>query len=298
MVAAVCAVALAAQQPERVSFDSLARDGAGKPVRLTALLYTPERSEHAHGAVIALHGCGGIYANANPEVPTPRHRAMAELLVAEGYVVLFPDSFTPRGRREQCTLPLGEQRITPAVRRLDVLGALAWLRGRKDVASDRIALLGWSHGGSTTLATMNARNAAVSAFRNAREGAYFVTAIAFYPGCTAYARDAQAFAPAAPLAILIGADDNWTPPAPCATFARAMWELGLPVTLNIYPNAVHGFDQLDTRVIVRRDVSTGVYPGQGVSVGGNRAARDDAYARVKAILREAIGDGRNIAGGS
>jgi hypothetical protein len=36
------------------------------------------------------------------------------------------------------------------------------------------------------------------------------------------------------------------------------------------------------------DVPNGVYPGQGVTVASNRAARDDAYARVKAQLRAAL----------
>jgi len=290
---ALCAagVGAAPTAPVRVSFDSLARDPAGRPVRLTALLYAPEPSGAPRPAVIALHGCGGLYVDtpAGADALTARHRAMAEMLVGEGYAVLLPDSFGPRGRREQCALPARDQRITPAVRRLDVLGALAWLRGRADVAGDRIALVGWSHGGSTTLAAMNAQDRVVAAFRDAREGAYFATAIAFYPGCSVYARARQTYTPAAPLAIMIGASDNWTPPAPCAVFAEAMVERGLPVSLRIYEGAVHGFDAPGARVVVRRDVTTGVYPGLGVSIGGNPAARADAYARLKAILRERIG---------
>ena len=72
---------------------------------------------------------------------------MAELLVREGYVVLFPDSFRPRGREEICTIENRQRTITMTARRLDAQGALAYLQSRPEVAPDRIALLGWSHGG-------------------------------------------------------------------------------------------------------------------------------------------------------
>ena len=94
--------------PERVTFDSLDRDPAtGAPVRITGLLFRPPNPDGVRRpAIVALHGCGGMYsalASRRDELSV-RHRAMAELLTDEGYIVLFPDSFRPRGRDEICTV--------------------------------------------------------------------------------------------------------------------------------------------------------------------------------------------------
>ena len=40
------------------------------------------------------------------------------------------------------------------MRPLDAYGALAFLRAREDVIADRVGLLGWSNGASTTLVAM------------------------------------------------------------------------------------------------------------------------------------------------
>ena len=127
------------------------------PIQLTGLFFTPDPSAGGFPAVIALHGCDGMYSTlaSRRDKLTARHQAMADLLVAEGYAVLFPDSFNPRGRREVCTQPARDQTITQANRRLDVLGALEYLRSRPDIATNRVALLGWSHGGSAVLTSMN-----------------------------------------------------------------------------------------------------------------------------------------------
>lgn len=52
--------------------------------------------------------------------------------------------------------------VTMANRRLDVLEALSWLAQRCDVDAARLALLGWSNGGSTVLAATNLTHAEVA----------------------------------------------------------------------------------------------------------------------------------------
>jgi dienelactone hydrolase len=177
------------------------RSGDGIPVRITALLFRPEgASEAPHPAVVALHGCGGMYSTApsRRNALSLRHRAMAELLTREGYLVLFPDSFRPRGREEICTIENRRRTITVAARRLDAQGALAYLQARPDVAPERIATLGWSHGGSTLLAAFNARQRAVAAWKD-RAGSppYFRAGVAFYPGCIESQRARGGYAAAA-----------------------------------------------------------------------------------------------------
>jgi dienelactone hydrolase len=287
---AVSAVAVAAT-PVPVTFPGRDVDPAsGRPVELRGLLYLPEGATgRAVPAVVALHGCGGMYSTIRTrrDELSVRHRTMAELLAADGYAVLFPDSFRTRGRDEICTQPLRERTIGAATRRLDALGALTFLQGRGDVAPDRIAVLGWSHGGITTLATMDGRQRVVVAAR-AAGAPYFRAAGAYSPGRRAALAGPFRYAPASPLLLLVGGRDDWTAPQPCADLAARLRDAGEPVTLALYSDAFHGFDGPDGE---RRhlDVPGGVVAGQRVTVASDPSARDDSRARVRAFLRAELG---------
>lgn len=291
LVVALSAPAFARAEvvPERVRFGSLDRDG-GLPLAIDGLLLVPESAPPAGGrpAVVALHGCGGMYSAAigRERQLSERHAAWARAFVDEGYAVLFPDSFGPRGRREICTVPMRERSVSAFQRRLDALGAHAWLAQQADVDPARIALVGWSHGGSTVLAAVNAGDARVDAVRSGQTP-FFRTAIAFYPGCSAPLRDAR-WRPAAPLAVLIGSADDWTPAAPCEALAERARARDWPLELTVYDGAYHGFDAPSGKVRVRKDVPNGTVPGAGVHVGPDPKARDDAWQRVRARLREAL----------
>ena len=283
----------AAATGQRVSFPSLDVDPvSGDAVMLSGLFFTPDTSAGGFPAVIALHGCDGMYsalASRRGRL-SERHQAMADLLVAEGYAVLFPDSFNSRGQREVCTQLESKRTILQANRRLDVLGALEYLRTRNDIAMQRVALLGWSHGGSAVLAAVNARSPAVAAYRAqlaAGEG-YFATSIAFYPGCGASLRGRDGFAPAAPLTIFIGEADDWTSAKPCVALGKKLSEQHLPIEVRTYADAHHGFDAPNRLPPRHLDVPNGVMPGKGVTIGASPAARADAYARMKAQLRDAL----------
>lgn len=280
---------LAAPGPERVRFDSLDRDGDAA-VTLTGLLFRPEAPVPDGGrpAVIALHGCGGMFsaARGRSDYLSERHAMHAQRFVDAGYVVLFPDSFGPRGRREVCTVRMNERTITSFQRRLDAIGALVWLRLQPGIDPRRIALLGWSHGGSATLASVNAGDPHVADLV-AGSAPYFRTAIAFYPGCSASLRNAK-WSPAVPLTILIGGDDDWTPASSCEVLHARGKAVKWPLDVVVYPGAHHGFDAPSGKVRVRTDVPNGVRPGAGVHVGPEPKAREDALAKVDAILRAAF----------
>jgi dienelactone hydrolase len=291
------AQAAAAATAERVSFDSLDIDPeTGQSVVISALYFrSAANADNAAAktpAVVALHGCGGMYSTL-PERRdrlTERHQAMADLLVAEGYAVLFPDSFNPRGRREICSLKLGDQQITQANRRLDVLAALEYLRTRPDVDGSRVALLGWSHGGSAVLATMNRRHPAVAQFLAAQSPAdlFYRTAIAFYPACYESVYTRFGYAPASSVSIFIGASDDWTPANRCVLLGEKMAEFNEPLQVRTYPGTYHGFDTPNMSKPLHLDVPTGVHPGQGATIAPNAAAREDAFMRMKEQLRAAF----------
>ena len=283
----------AAATGQRVDFPSLDLDPvSGDPVMLNGLFFTPDPSAGGFPAVIALHGCDGMYGTLASRRGrlSERHQAMADLLVAEGYAVLFPDSFNPRGQREVCTQLESKRTILQANRRLDVLGALEYLRTRHDIAMQRVALLGWSHGGSAVLSAINGRSPVVAAYRAqlAAGGAYFVTSIAFYPGCGASLRGRDGFAPAAPLTIFIGDADDWASAKPCVALGKVLAEQRLPIEVRTYADAHHGFDSPNRLPPRHLDVPNGVVPGKGVTIGANPAARADAYDRMKAQLRAAL----------
>ena len=278
---------------ELVTFPSLDIDPqTGVAIQLTGLFFTPDPSAGGFPAVVALHGCDGMYSTlaSRRGKLTARHQAMADLLVAEGYAVLFPDSFNPRGRREVCTQAARDQTITQANRRLDVFGALEYLHSRPDIATNRVALLGWSHGGSAVLASMNARQTNVAAYLHALgdPAEFFLTAVAFYPGCYASSRGKDGYAPAAPLNVFIGEADDWTSPKPCIALGNAMAAKRLPLQVYVYPDTHHGFDTPNLPRPRHLDVPNGVRPGHGVTIAANAAARDDAYARMKAQLRAVL----------
>lgn len=238
--------------------------------------WLPAAAQGQRPAVIAMHGCGGLYARdgARGGVLLARHRAMAELLNSRGFHVVFPDSFQPRGIRQLCTIPLPERQLRAAERSADIHAALDWLAARADVDAARIVVLGWSHGGSAVLAALNHKLGPQPLQARA--------AIAFYPGCSPYARRPGTYLPVAPLLILIGALDDWTPPAPCVELAK--WTP--KVMVRVYPDSHHGFDSPSSPVRVRTDVPTA--RGTGVTVGSNPAARKAAYEAMLEFLEHEL----------
>ncbi len=214
--------------PETVIFTTLHPDG----VSLRAHLLRPE-GPGPFPAVVLLHGCGGA-VTARGRIGA-RHRDWMERFVANGIVALLVDSFTPRGYRAIC-----EMRNRPITsdldRPYDAYAALAWLRDHPLVRPERIAVMGWSHGANTVLATIT--EPAIR--RTGWTGPGFVAAVAFYPGCSTLSR--SDYRPTVPLLMQLGGADDWTPAAPCERLAARAAEAGLPVESDTYPGAHHGFD--------------------------------------------------------
>ena len=281
-----------ARVPQVVAFDSVERDATGRNVALRGYLLLPRTPAPAGGypAVIALHGCGGLHSTrkGHEQDLAERLALRAELFLADGFAVLFPDSFGPRDVREVCTIKAGERTISSMRRRLDALGALAYLAQRRDIAAHRIALVGWSHGASATLYAINARDPEVAAFAATPGAPSFRAAVAFYPGCNGALKAGERFQPMVPTRIHIGELDDWTPAAPCKELGRAIAARGGDFDVATYPGSYHAFDAPTGRVTRRLDVPNGVHPGQGVTVGPNPGARATANVRVRAFLRDRL----------
>jgi dienelactone hydrolase len=260
-----------AAEPQRLELPSL--DSA---VSLPGYWFPATGVASPAPAVVLLHGCGGLL-DSRGQVGT-RVREMAAQLNALGIHALATDSFTPRNERENCTQRVGQRRITMVERRRDALGALKWLAAQPGVDGARLGVLGWSNGGSTVLAASNLRHAEVT-----QAPVRPSLAVAFYPGCESELL--RGYTPAAPLLMLLGELDDWTPAAPCKALATAaVAASGLAVQWEAYEGAYHGFDGT-TPVRLRRDVPGGTHPGEGVHVGADAAARAAAATRLAQFLR-------------
>ena len=259
-----------AVEPKAVTFQSL--DGTA----LAAWVFLP--SLPVKGTVIALHGCGGLVATRGKRQGqlNARHQAMADLLVGQGYAVVFPDSLRPRGVQELCTQKIGQRAITQTERRRDALAALNWVATQPWARPTKIALLGWSHGGSAVLATTEAAHREVAA-----QSLKPALAVAFYPGCSAATK--ANYQPNTKLILMLGEKDDWTPPGPCIALGTAVG-----AEVNVFAGSYHDFDNPEGGVKLRSDVPNGVNPGQGVHAGANPAAREQAYARLLVVLRTAL----------
>ena len=293
---AVCAalpVALshaALPTPEHVSFPSLDVDASGKPVAISALYFRPPQVPAGTPVplVIAAHGCGGMFSD-SPKRPNDlslRSISWTEMLLADGYAVMWPDSFNSRGRRSVCLVKRGEPSITPMTRRLDILGALAFASAQPGIDRSHIALLGWSHGGSTTLATVIGKDKAIADFYSA-PGAPppLRAAVALYPGCVVSLRQGANWLPSVPLEIHAAELDDWTPPSACVKLGDAARTRDAPMKVVVYPGAYHGFDGPDGKVRVWKEVTTGAIPDAGVHVGPDPAARAAAESAIRSFLR-------------
>ena len=265
-----CARAAAGGEPERVAIPQAGVSTS--PAPLVGYVFKPAK-DAPHGAVVMLHGCGGAYDRKGGV--NARHRMWGDYLASLGYAAVLVDSFTPRGLEEICTTAMKARTLKESERAGDAYAALAWVSAQPGIDAQKVMLLGWSHGAGVTLATIT-RNRPPQRFR---------AAVAFYPGCTAHAEHADRFHPYAPLLVLIGESDDWTPAAPCRSLADAVRARGEPMSIVLYPGTYHDFDNpaLGTKR-VRHEVPNGVHPGEGVTTAPNPLAREDAKQRVAEFL--------------
>lgn len=201
-----------------VNFPSLA---AARPDSLNAHVYSPEGAG-PFPAVVLAHGCGGIGQNV---------RNWAAFLQKRGYLALVLDSFSSRSISEICTAP----RLTLADRVGVAYGALKYLQSLPNVDKRRIGLMGFSHGGMTTLKTISETTPFPLG-----EAPRFAAAVAVYPDCLTSEVDVTA-----PTLILSAARDDWTLAAPCQAKAALRKAEGYPVDIEVIPNALHAFDNSD-----------------------------------------------------
>jgi dienelactone hydrolase len=266
-----------------LSLTTTAPDGASEQIPVTV---SKPDGPGPFPAVIIMHDCSGLGPTSSG---APGRWALA--LVGQGYVVVIPDSFTSRGYADGvCTVALARRRtdVSPERRAHDASSALTYARTLPDVDGRRVGLMGGSHGGTTTLAAMSAPATDTEAPpREPRAG--FAAAVALYPRCSGPwgARGAglsRVYRPVAPVLILIGEKDDWTPADACRQLTDTAREAGYPVAIKVYPGAHHAFDSPNPVRYVAARVNPNAPTGRGATTGGNPRAWADSIREVTAFF--------------
>jgi dienelactone hydrolase len=235
---------------------------------LHATLYRPEGSG-PFPAVIALHDCGGI--DRRTATVAQLYDEWAKVLVAAGFVVLFPDSYGSRGLGSQCRVP-GRRVRGSRERVTDANAARRWLQAQAFVRRERISLLGWSSGGTATLWSVRPN-------LEARDGGPdFRSAVAFYPNCRRLR--VTAWSARIPTLILIGSADDWTLASTCQQMVAGARGRSARAEIIVYPGAHHQFDRDNTPVRLRTGLVNTADPSGHAHRGTDPTARKDALKRV------------------
>ena len=147
-----------------------------------------------------MHGCSGL--------PTRSVTVWQPLMLSWGYATFVVDSFGGRGLRGVCANAL---RLTGAHRIPDAYGALALLARHPRIDAERVALMGFSHGG---IATLGAASTWARRRYSPLDGPAFRAFVPFYPYCNAIVPE-MSEGIAAPVRIHIGEIDDWKPARSC-----------------------------------------------------------------------------------
>ena len=191
------------------------------------------RRKHVFRPMVISHGSGGILADREP--------MWAERLRKQGVATFLVDSFAPRGiastGADQSRLPL-------AASIADALHALQLLSTHPRIDPTRIGIIGFSKGGQVALYT------ALEPFREAvmgKDGERFALHIALYASCSIPYKGAPVSD--APILLLLGGADDYTPSAHCGRYANWLREHGGNVDLNVIKGGHHGFDLVDASAL-------------------------------------------------
>jgi dienelactone hydrolase len=284
------------------------------PATVWAELLLPGGAAPAAGwpAVVLVHGSGGVY----PELT----RFWARLFNEQGIAALVIDIFGPRGVKSTAE---DQSQVPFAADVADAFAALGMLASHPRIDPARVAVMGFSRGGTAVL-----RSAAQRIVKgSAPPGLRFVAHVAAYSGGCA---GTLSIAPlpgvfgSTPMLFVHGDADDYTYLSDCRLYAERLAAAGTPTELVVLPGARHKFDvddprridlrwvsktregcplELDLALMVVRDRRSGdtvpqaqvaalsreLCADKGASVEGDRKARERAAQAVLGFLNKAFG---------
>jgi dienelactone hydrolase len=175
--------------------------------------------------VILMHASGGIGSNVSMWVPYLNELGISTFVI---------DGFAGRGISSVSTNQSQLGRLNFII---DIYRALDLLAKHPRVDPNRIALMGFSRGGSAVLYASQSR------FQTTwnKSGIKLAAYLPFYPDCsTSFLEDTNVTA--APIRIFGGTDDDYNPIARCKDYVTRMKAAGADVQIIEYPNTHHAFD--------------------------------------------------------
>jgi dienelactone hydrolase len=197
--------------------------GGAPGVEIVGTLSLPPGATRAP-AMVVVHGSGGVSAG--------REHAWAKRLGDMGVAAFVTDSFRPRG---VTTTAEDQSRVSTVSMVADAFNALKLLASHPRIDPNRIGIMGFSKGGQVSLYT------ALEPFRRAAGGNLrFATHVPLYPSCALpyVSREITR----APMLVLMGGADDYTPAAQCERYIEWFRGKGAPIRSIVYPGASHGFD--------------------------------------------------------
>ena len=233
------------------------------------------------------------------------HLEYMEMYQQNGFATFELNSFKSR----DITSTVGSQdEVTIAAIILDAYRALEKLAEHPNIDKEKVSITGWSLGGGVSLFSgwMPVKNAITTSVS-------FASHLAFYPPC--FINPENLAFTQAPIHILIGEKDNWTPAAPCSNLIKKL-DGKANIALTTYPESHHSFDsetpvtrnekgysfkdclftltedgdvlmnylQLPMSSPLLQKLGFMFCVEQGVDIGGNPAARKKAFAFAKEFM--------------
>ena len=237
------------------------------------------------------------------------HLEYMEMYQQNGFATFELNSFKSR----DITSTVGSQdEVTIAAIILDAYRALEKLAEHPDIDKEKVSITGWSLGGGVSLFSgwMPVKNAITTSVS-------FASHLAFYPPC--FINPENLAFTQAPIHILIGEKDNWTPAAPCSNLIKKL-DGKANIALTTYPESHHSFDsetpvtrnekgysfkdclftltedgdvlmnylQLPMSSPLLQKLGFMFCVEQGVDIGGNPAARKKAFAFAKEFMHTTL----------
>ncbi len=186
-------------------------------------LHIPD-GEPPFACVVALHGSKGW---------GDHHDDHVQIWLEAGMAVLQLDCFESR---QVQSVVADQMRVTHAMMTVDAFSALKWLAADPRFDESRVAVTGWSLGGTVSL------YAAWEPLAEALlpSGLRFAAHLPFYPA--AHIRPEVQRWSSAPIRIMHGTIDDWTPIKFVHDFMDIVRPLGVDIEVEVIEGAHHSFD--------------------------------------------------------
>lgn len=189
--------------------------------RLKAEYFSPVRSNAP--AVVLMHGCAGLY-DKDKELAIRYTRMTSQLQELDFAVLLLNDM--PQQKNACAISKLSHQKTEMQRRANNLQRAITWLKQRREIDPNRIAVVGWDSGASATLSLLNRKSPGLR------------SATVFSPNCKLLL--GADFRVAAPTLLLAGQQDGLTPFSYCTQLSQVSGQSLFHLVS--YPEARHDFD--------------------------------------------------------